>query len=362
MKQISILIKPASSNCNLRCKYCFYANVSSLREVESHGLMSKDTVNKMIDNVYVDLNDGDKLTIAFQGGEPTLAGLAYYEYVVACVEKQSKDVNVSYSIQTNGMLIDESWCIFLKNNNFLVGISADGPEIYHDRFRLDYKNQGTFKNVIKAMKLFDKYEIDYNVLCVLTDDLSNHPREVYEFIMSNKIKYIQFIPCLGSIDSQETNEYELTPQKFAYFYLKIFDLWMNTPLNNKFSVKLFDDLYNLLSRHQITACGILGRCQIQYVIESDGSVYPCDFYAIDDYKLGNIKNSSLKQLFNSRQAKEFLKASTYNHLSDVCNSCEYKRICFGGCRRLAKAKYVDEQIKFCGYKVILKEFMSTIDL
>lgn len=128
MKKISILVKPASSFCNMRCKYCFYSNVSSLREVRTFGNMTKETTEKMIENIYKDLDDGDELNMAFQGGEPTMAGLPYFEHLILCINNQIKDVRVNFAIQTNGMLINEKWCEFLKKYNFLVGLSIDAEK------------------------------------------------------------------------------------------------------------------------------------------------------------------------------------------------------------------------------------------
>ncbi len=168
LKHISVLIKPASSLCNLRCNYCFYADVSSLREVKSYGRMKHAVAEQMIENIYCDLKDGDRLSLAFQGGEPTFAGLRYYEHIVGLIAKQTKRVEVNYAIQTNGTIINRFWCDFLKKHHFLVGLSIDGHPLYHDLNRLDAKGQGTFHRVLETKRLFDEYQIDYNILCVLT--------------------------------------------------------------------------------------------------------------------------------------------------------------------------------------------------
>ena len=160
MKHISVLIKPASSLCNLRCSYCFYANVSSLREVRSFGKMKEEVTEKMIENIYADLEDGDQLTLAFQGGEPTLAGLQYFQHLIAYVGTKEKKVQVSYTLQTNGTMINEKWCAFLKEHDFLVGLSIDGHPLYHDLHRVDPKGRGTFQRVLQTKQLFDYYEID----------------------------------------------------------------------------------------------------------------------------------------------------------------------------------------------------------
>ena len=362
MKRISILVKPASALCNLRCKYCFYADISSLREVHSYGNMKEDTAQKMVENVFRDLDDGDELTIAFQGGEPTLAGLHYFEFVVECVKQQTKLVKVNYVIQTNGTIINRRWCQFLKDNNFLVGLSIDGTPTYHDLNRLDPRGRGTFHRVILTKQLFDEFEIEYNVLCVLTEPLSHHAKEVFYFIKSQEIKYVQFIPCLDDLGAEERNDYALTPRGFARFYHDILPMWQKEwEQGNYVSIKLFDDVVNLLVRHQVTACGMLGNCQIQYVIEGDGSVYPCDFYALDEYRLGYIQEMGLRKMFLSKVSKKFLCSRPISDLPDKCETCPFVKMCRGGCKRMKDAMYVDEVNDFCGYQTFLAEFLPKID-
>ena len=226
MKHISVLIKPASSLCNIRCKYCFYSNVSSLREVRSFGKMKAEVAQKMIDNIYQDLADGDQLTLAFQGGEPTLAGLSYFKLITKLVSQQSKNVSVQYALQTNGILINENWCRFLKAHDFLVGLSIDGHPMYHDLNRVDTKGRGTFHKVIKTKQLFDTFEIEYNVLCVLTNQLAKEAKKVFQFIQDQNIHFIQFIPCLDDLETTEVNHNALTPKIFAGFYKEILACWL----------------------------------------------------------------------------------------------------------------------------------------
>ena len=203
MKHISVLIKPASSICNLRCSYCFYANVSSLREVRSFGKMKEEVTERMIENIYADLEDGDQLTLAFQGGEPTMAGLNYFRTVIRLVAQQQKQVQVHYAIQTNGTIINEKWCAFLKEHDFLVGLSIDGHPLYHDLNRVDPKGRGTFQRVLQTKQLFDHFEIDYNVLCVLTNPLAKEAKKVFRFLKEQQIDFVQFIPCLDDLDAKK---------------------------------------------------------------------------------------------------------------------------------------------------------------
>ncbi|MFL2029292.1 SPASM domain-containing protein [Loigolactobacillus zhaoyuanensis] len=359
MKHIHILIKPASSLCNLRCKYCFYADVSSLREVRSYGKMKAETSEKMIANVFYDLDDGDELTLTFQGGEPTLAGLNYFKYIVACVAQQPKHVGVHYALQTNGIVINEQWCRFLKENNFLIGLSIDGLPMYHDLNRVDTHGRGTFQRVLKTKTLFDRYQIDYNVLCVLTNPLAKEAKKVFEFIKTQNIKFIQFIPCLDELEATSRSGYALTPQRFALFYKNLLQLWLDELESGHYiSIKLFDDLYNLFVRKQVTACGLTGNCTVQYVIEADGSVYPCDFFVLDQYRLGYIQDQTLKELFEQDSAKNFIFEKQV--LPEYCNSCPFKQYCCGGCKRMKDAIYVNKAGNYCGYQELLKLYVPQI--
>ncbi|PWI82954.1 radical SAM/SPASM domain-containing protein [Enterococcus faecalis] len=359
MKHISVLIKPASSLCNLRCSYCFYANISSLREVCSFGKMKEKVTEKMIKNIYADLEDGDQLTLAFQGGEPTMAGLNYFRKVTQLVAQQQKQVQVNYAIQTNGTLINEKWCIFFKKHNFLVGLSIDGHSLYHDLYRVDSKGRGTFQRVLKTKQLFDHFEINYNVLCVLTNPLAKEAKKVFRFLKEQKIDFVQFIPCLDDIDAKERNSYALTPKRFVGFYHQLLQLWLQELAEMHYvSIKLFDDLLNLLVKQQVTACGILGNCQVQYVIEADGSVYPCDFYVLDDYQMGYIQEQTLRQLFEQEIAKTFV--CERPEMTKTCVSCPFQKMCRGGCKRMKDAIYVDDT-GYCGYKQLLQEFVPQIN-
>lgn len=359
MKQISVLIKPASSLCNIRCKYCFYANVSSLREVRSYGKMKDDVAEKMIENIFYDLEDGDSLSLAFQGGEPTLAGLAYFKQIIALVNAQEKRVTVSYAMQTNGIVINRQWCEFLKANDFLIGLSIDGHPLYHDLNRVDPRGRGTFQKVLQTKELFDEYGIEYNVLCVLTNPLAKEAKKVFQFIKEQKIRFVQFIPCLDDLDAVEKSAYALTPKRFASFYHQMLKFWLEElRQGNYISIKMFDDIVNLLVKRQVTACGILGNCQVQYVIEADGSVYPCDFYVLDEYRMGYIQDETLRQLFEKEIAREFL--CSRKSLPAKCGTCPFSKVCRGGCKRMKDAMYVDEKTDFCGYQALLKEFVPQI--
>lgn len=359
MKHLSVLIKPASSLCNIRCEYCFYANISLLREVQSHGNMTEEITKKMIDQIYIDLDDGDHMTFAFQGGEPTLAGLRYYKKFTNYILSQAKKVQVHYAIQTNGTLLNDEWISFFEQFDFLVGLSIDGCPKFHDLYRLDTHKKGTYSKVLEAKRLLEDSKVEHNILSVLTNDMAQAPNEIFDYLIEEKIDFIQFVPCLDDLDATEKSDYALEPTSFAHFYKIIFDRWEKEwNKGNYISIQLIDSIVNLLIGKGIGMCGQLGSCSVQNIIEADGSVYPCDFYALDEYKMGNITESTLFELRESHPVTNFLcsrpKISTY------CKECPFVTICNGGCKRMENAMYLNQEKDYCGYQDFLSDKWENI--
>lgn len=352
MKQFSLLIKPASSLCNMRCRYCFYADVSSLREVRSFGIMQPQVTEGIIQNVYETLDDGDTVNFAFQGGEPTLAGLDYFENFTKIVAQQPKKLTVHYALQTNGLVLDDAWCAFLAKHDFLVGLSMDGAAAMHDENRVDTEAKGTFSRVLAAKKCLEKYKVEYNILWVLTNHHARYPQKVWNFLRAQNIKYVQFIPCLAELDAQKPSVYALTPQRFASFYTQLFGLWAQALDKGEYIiVKFFDDVFNLLLKRSVTACGFTGKCQPQYVIEADGSAYPCDFFVLDEWRMGFLHKSTPQQLANAAQTQRFLQRARTD--SVLCRACRYRSFCGGGCPRMKNSMYLTQDESFCGYRAFL---------
>ncbi len=351
MRHLSVMIKPASSLCNMRCRYCFYSNISDMRKVRSFGIMSPETSDAMLANIFADLDDGDVLSLAFQGGEPTLAGLPYFDHIVEKVNSLKGGVEVSYAIQTNGLALDDEWCEFLKRNGFLVGLSFDILPENHDADRIDTTGNGTYKRVASAMKLLESYNVDHNVLCTLTNAAARHPKKVWDRIIGSDIRYIQFTPCLDDLDRPGESVYALTPKRYASFYKDIFDRWYDEFISGRYrSVRLFDDLVNLLAFGEETSCGICGRCEPQLVVEADGGVYPCDFYCLDEYRLGSFTDLSMRELFERSAASP---VKIRDELPPLCTECAFKAVCGGGCKRMQREVCCTKDDKYCGYRDFL---------
>lgn len=354
MNYFSMLIKPASSLCNMRCKYCFYNDVSEHREIKSNGIMSTETIDFLIDRTFEYVKKSDVINFAFQGGEPTVAGYDYFEYFTRRVEEVNKGQNkVQYSIQTNGQVIDEKFCKLFRQYHFLVGISQDGPKEFHDVNRLDANSKGTFDQTNYSIKLMEQFEVDYNILSVITKQMAKKPQTLFRYYEKRKFKYVQLIPCLKSLDfspNDSLNKYDLTPHEYASFLIDFFQLWYNAIKNNHYiSIRQFDNLVYMLKGLPAEQCGMMGHCSVQCVIEADGSVYPCDFYVLDDFKLGNLKVDTFESMIQSSAAKEFLQFETPKN--PLCKTCKVYPICGGGCKRY-RSFYAEEE-NYCPYQDFL---------
>ncbi|NLZ54654.1 MAG: anaerobic sulfatase maturase, partial [Thermoanaerobacteraceae bacterium] len=332
MPPLSILMKPASGNCNLRCKYCFYHSVTEIREVENYGMMKLGTLETIVQKA-LQFADGICM-FAFQGGEPTLRGLDFYKKFIEFQKKyNTKNVRLNNAIQTNGIVIDDEWAEFLAENNFLVGISLDGPKDIHDSLRVDAKNRGSFNRVMNTISLFNKHRVEFNILCVVNSYVARHINKIYTFFKKNNFRYLQFIPCLDPLNEEPGGyDYSLTPERYAYFLKNLFDMWYDDIMKgNMVSIRYFDNLVGMLMGYPPEVCGMIGQCSCQFVIEADGGVYPCDFYVIDEWYLGNIENMGFVELKNSDAGKKFVEVS--KHIDPRCTECKWFTLCRGGCRR-----------------------------
>lgn len=353
MKQLSLLIKPASSLCNLRCRYCFYSDVSQNREIKSMGIMSDEIMRSLIDRTMG--TDAQQINYCFQGGEPCMAGIAYFQNFISYVNTINNGKKITYAIQTNGTWIDSEWVKLFKENHFLVGISIDGFVRNHDYFRKDVNGKGTLKKILYNIRLLNNAGVEYNILTVLTHELSLKPKELFQFYLDHNFNYVQLIPCLPSLKENEpTDRFALKPHDFANFYKKFFDLWYEEFQKGHYiSVTLFDNVIPMYAGIRPEQCGMLGRCAMQIVVEGNGNVYPCDFYVLDEYCCGNVKTDSIESMVHHSHAMTFLNEK--RSICKLCTTCKFKNMCHGNCRRLSVCYYDD---KYCGYKEFLEYSMN----
>ena len=332
MKTLSILIKPVSGRCNMGCTYCFYQEECAGREKQSSALMAPDTMESLVSDVCRSV-DG-RIQFAFQGGEPTLAGLDFYRSFVHCVERHVRPgTRVDYTIQTNGLLVNRDWADFLREHAFLVGISLDGTHRLHDTYRLDVSGRGTHQRVLRSVELLTRLGVDVNLLCVVTGAAARAPAHVYRALTETGCGYLQFIPCLDPLGSERGGQsYSLSPEDYGGFLCSVFDLWrLDWERGHYISVRLFDDYVHLLTGKPSGTCATCGACGGYLTVESDGSVYPCDFVALDEWCLGNIRTGTVDQLLASEKYRKFVQNA--HILPPECGTCLYASLCRGGCQR-----------------------------
>lgn len=356
MKETSILIKPASSTCNAVCTYCFYDDVSDCRTVKSHGLIAQETWQKLVDDAYTSPEGYDKITFLFQGGEPLLAGYKFFSEFINYTQNHKGAIDVHYAVQTNGTRLSDRICKLLKDNNFLVGISIDGFQENHDRFRMLH-GKGSFESVMDGLALLRKYDIPYNVLTVLTKQLAKSPERLYQFYKEQQFEFVQIIPCMPSFSNTVYEDpFACTPESFDSFYRDFFELWMaDFAKGDYMSEGLIDDAIRVLSGVQPIRCGMMGQCQSQCIVESNGSIYPCDFYVLDDYEAGNINKTKLNDIL----AHPVMESFKYDHQDypKSCLSCPFVDICRGNCKRL-RANFAGDDL--CGYQNLLSQIQPKI--
>lgn len=331
MKDLQMLIKPVSGACNMRCAYCFYADEMKNREAPCLGRMDERTAHALIDRA---LQEAERsVTFAFQGGEPTLAGLPFYEGFVRRVGvRNTKRLAVRYVLQTNGLLLDDAWIAFFKRHAFLVGLSLDGPKDVHDRFRETNEGKSGFARTMRAAQRMLRAGVPFNILCVLTGESARAIGRTYSFYMRNGFSYQQYIPCLNPLGCAGTGGFALTSEAYARALCMLFDAYYADMAQGRYVyIRQFENYAGLLRGCEPESCAMSGRCGIQFVIEADGSVFPCDFYALDAWRLGNVAGDSLSTLAQGEAARAFLHAGDVREAA--CRICRYFPLCRGGCRR-----------------------------
>lgn len=327
MPPISLLIKPASGACQYRCRYCFYADVMNSRNVSNYGNMTFETLEMLVKRA-MSYAEGS-VSFAFQGGEPTLSGLDFYKELIRLEKKYNRGLQIFNSIQTNGGLIDDEWAKFLHDNHFLVGLSMDGCESLHDQYRKNAEGEGTYKRTLETAELFIKHKVDFNILCVVNDDIASHPAETYEAL--RRFRFLQFIPCIDDFSLAE-RMFSPTKENYGNFLIETFRLYLRDIKAGEYvSVRTFDNYVQMLKGRRPESCSMNGRCTCYFVIEGNGDVYPCDFYVLDEWRLGNINESDFRSLLKTPKASEFVSSSVYMH--PECRTCRHYSLCRGGCRR-----------------------------
>lgn len=378
-----VMTKPTGPACNLECDYCYYLETAELYPGRSEFRMSEETLETYV-RQYVEAQPGPEVTFAWQGGEPTLLGLEFFRRVLELQERYAPSgIAVRNTLQTNGTLLDDEWCRFLAEHDFLVGISVDGPKRLHDRFRRTRADDPTFEAVYQGLSLLQEHGVETNVLCVVNADNVRHPLEVYRFIRREGVEWIQFIPLVEPLDEErpdsepphESTEYEsarvgdapdhrvpewvaerggaveehdddytdvveaaraapvsgrsVDPEAFGTFACTIFDEWVRNDVG-EISVRLFDSCLESHLYGRSSACVFEETCGAQLAVEHDGTVYACDHFVDPGFRRGNVHDEHLATLVDAPDQRRF-GAYKREGLPARCRACPVRASCHGGC-------------------------------
>ncbi len=326
MKPFSLLIKPASADCNLRCEYCFY--LDHMCQGKSTR-MSDSTLENMVRSYMQTIQP--QYSLAFQGGEPTLMGLPYFEKVISLEKKYAPPgAQVANAIQTNGTLITDELAAFLGEYKFLLGVSMDGPPEVHDHYRKTAGKGPSHHLVQKGLDLLKKHKVEYNILVLVNELVARDPLKTYSYFREKGEDFLQFIPCVEfDTDGVTPLSYNAGPEQWGDFLIGIFDQWL--PDRYRVSIRMFDSLLSKMVTGHPTTCDMDINCCQYFVVEYDGSVYPCDFFVRDELKLGNVNKGSWNQFLTSPVYKKFgAKKLQYD---PGCGECPWLSFCQGDCQK-----------------------------
>ena len=370
---IHIVAKPIGPACNLNCEYCFYLEKQALFSPGEQYRMSDDVLSAFITN-YITSQPTPIVEFVWQGGEPTLLGMDFFKRVIELQRPFAKQKTIKNSLQTNGTLLTAEWCQFLKKNNFMVGISLDGPKEIHDRYRRDRKGIGSFDQVMRGLKLLQEHKVEYNVLACVARETAKSPLDVYRFFRAEGVEFIQFTPvverlsdartglpglrlagptALGRKDRQgDVTPWSVIPEEYGDFLIDIYEEWVRHDVGTAF-VMNFEWVLNAWIGNPSPVCVHARTCGRAVVIEHNGDVFACDHCVYPQYKLGNILSDTLPDMV-AKSLRSGFGVSKETALPRWYKECEVLAACQGGCsKHRFETTYNDEpglQYLCAGYK------------
>jgi len=373
-----ILIKPIGPKCNLNCTYCFYLEKQSYFGEGANTRMSEDTLRALIRN-GIESMPGDEIPFAWQGGEPTLMGLDFFKKAVAFQKEYSDGRKITNALQTNGTLLDDDWAVFLKENDFLVGLSIDGPPHMHDAYRVTRAGQGAFQDAFRGLKALQKYNVPYNLLTVINAVNVKHPKEVYRFLKETGARYFQFIPLVeraadaaagrwglklssppvvgrsfeassgraAQLQSRAVTPWSVPSAAYGDFLAEVFSLWVRRDVGRVFVQNFESALCKFCGMKGAGTCTFGEVCGRSLVVEHTGDVYACDHFVYPDYRLGNLNASPLSAMVEDPRQIAFGLAKR-DALPGQCRRCPWLFACTGECpkHRFLKTKEGEEGLNY----------------
>ncbi len=336
MKTFSLLIKPASADCNLRCKYCFY--IDHLEKINGTPRMSNEVLEKMIAS-YMKTNQNNNYAFGWQGGEPMIMGLKFFQKAVEFQKLYAPSgAVISNGLQTNGTLITDDFSRFLGEYKFLIGVSLDGPAYIHDYYRKTIGKNPTHHLVIRGIEYLRENKVEFNILILVNNENVKKANEIYHYLKEQGFYYHQYIPCVEYNERNIPESFSVTGEEWGNFLCDLFDQWIKEDIN-KISIRLFDSILEYLVYGRYNVCYMGKNCSQYFVIEYDGSVYPCDFFVREDLLLGNVLHDKWEDILKSPIYHKFGREKANWH--ENCNSCPFISLCHGDCQKFRIGSSMD---------------------
>ena len=376
-RPLYVMLKPVGAACNLACNYCYYLEKSNLYKHQPKRQMSEELLERFVKD-YIEAQTMNEVVFTWHGGEPTLRPLSFYQKAVELQKKYAGGRIIHNSLQTNGTLLTDEWCRFLKANNWLVGISIDGPEAFHDRYRRDSQGRPSWQKVMEGIQLLQHYGVEWNAMAVVNRYNADHPQSFYRFFKSIGCQYIQFTPIvernvqhadgrhLASIndaDDAPVTDFSVTPEQWGNFLCGLFDEWVKQDIGRVF-VQIFDSMLANWVGVAPGSCIYAKECGHAGVMEYNGDVYSCDHFVFPQYKLGNINEHTLIEMLYGEKQRRFSQLK-YNKLPRQCKECRWAFACHGECpkNRFVNDRYGNPGLNYlcAGYRRFFEHIAPTMD-
>ena len=376
-RPLYVMLKPVGAACNLTCNYCYYLEKSNLYKHQPKRQMSEELLERFVKD-YIEAQTMNEVVFTWHGGEPTLRPLSFYQKAVELQKKYAGGRVIHNSLQTNGTLLTDEWCRFLKENNWLVGISIDGPEELHDRYRRDSQGKPSWKRVMEGIRLLQHYGVEWNAMAVVNRYNADHPQAFYRFFKSIGCQYIQFTPIvernmqhadgrhlasIGDATDAPVTDFSVTPEQWGSFLCGLFDEWVKQDIGRVF-VQIFDSMLANWVGVAPGSCIYAKECGHAGVMEYNGDVYSCDHFVFPQYKLGNINECTLIEMLYGEKQRRFSQLK-YNKLPRQCKECRWAFACHGECpkNRFVNDRYGNPGLNYlcAGYRRFFEHIAPTMD-
>ena len=359
-KPLYVMLKPAGAHCNLACKYCYYLEKNNLYQNFNHHLMS-DEMLEQFTREYIEAQTMPQVLFTWHGGEPLMRSIDFYKKALALQKKYAHGKQIDNVIQTNGTLLTDEWCEFFAKNHWLVGISIDGPQEYHDHYRVTPAGKPSWEKVMQGISLLKKHRVEWNAMAVVNAYNAEHPLEFYHFFRDNGCQYLQFTPIVERLTEHEDGrtlasladdreiplaDASVTPQQWGNFLCTIFDDWVRHDVGKTF-VEIFDCTLANWMGVLPGICAYSKECGHAGVMEHNGDVYSCDHFVFPEYKLGNIREQSLIDMLYGEKQQAFSRLK-HTSLPRQCKECDMEFACHGECpkNRFEKDKYGEPGLNY----------------